>query len=61
MEKHKCDDCIYDKNTPRANEKCHKCIDWVNYKSLNKRKHFIRIAILYAIPVVLLIVMMVWG
>ena len=60
MEMHKCDDCIYDANTKKANTKCRYCLDWCNYVSVNKRKFFIRIVIISAIPVLLLIVILVW-
>ena len=57
----KCNDCIYDANNKKANMKCRYCRDYCNYISVNKRKFLIRVGIMYAIPVLLLIVIMVWG
>ena len=44
-----CDDCKYDVNTDAANWKCAHCIDYVNYKSVNKFKFLRIIFIVYAV------------
>ncbi len=54
---HRCEDCKHDKDTPKANDKCHYCRNWCNYKSVNIGKFFRRVALFY-IPMVIGFVIM---